>query len=80
MRLAFVDDHEAAAGGDERLKFLRRFADDRLKPEIESLEGSAAVKVSGGFEDEIHVYVDQQRLAQLNLRSSSSRSASAQRT
>jgi HAE1 family hydrophobic/amphiphilic exporter-1 len=69
MRLAFVDASKKAATGtsEGRLKFLRRFADDRLKPEIESLEGSAAVKVSGGFEDEIHVYVDQQRLAQLGL-------------
>src|SRR5688572_29216086 len=70
LRLAFVDasSNAAASGTSEtRLKFLRRFADDRLKPDIESLEGSAAVKVSGGFEDEIHVYVDQQRLAQLGL-------------
>jgi HAE1 family hydrophobic/amphiphilic exporter-1 len=69
MRLAFVDAAKKAAGGtsEARLKFMRRFADDRLKPEIESIEGSAAVKVSGGYEDEIHVYVDQQRLAQLGL-------------
>jgi HAE1 family hydrophobic/amphiphilic exporter-1 len=65
VRLALVD--TAAEAGVERLKFLRRFADDRLKPEIESIEGSAAVKVSGGFEDEVHVYVDQERLAQLDL-------------
>ena len=31
------------------------------------MEGSAAVKVSGGFEDEVQIYVDQQRLAQLKL-------------
>ena len=72
MRVAFVDEtsHSAATGGasnEERLKFLRRFADDRIKPEIESVEGSAAVKVSGGFEDEVQIYVDQQRLAQLRL-------------
>jgi HAE1 family hydrophobic/amphiphilic exporter-1 len=65
VRLALVD--TTAQAGEERLKFLRRFADDRLKPEIESIEGSAAVKVSGGFEDEVHVYVDQERLAQLDL-------------
>jgi hydrophobic/amphiphilic exporter-1 (mainly G- bacteria), HAE1 family len=71
MRLAFVDEgaskNTAAATHEERLKFLRRFADDRIKPEVESVEGSAAVKVSGGFEDEVQVYVDQQRLAQLRL-------------
>ena len=70
MRVAFVDEAASANGGrsnEERLKFLRRFADDRIKPEIESVEGSAAVKVSGGFEDEVQIYVDQQRLAQLRL-------------
>ena len=44
------------AVNEDRLKFLRRFADDRIKPEIESVEGSAAVKVSGGFEDEVQIY------------------------
>jgi HAE1 family hydrophobic/amphiphilic exporter-1 len=68
MRVAFVDESaRAAASQEDRLKFLRRFADDRIKPEIESVEGSAAVKVSGGFEDEVQIYVDQQRLAQLKL-------------
>ncbi|MBM2854018.1 MAG: acriflavin resistance protein, partial [Steroidobacteraceae bacterium] len=73
MRLAFVDtqDHAKAAGSDagtvDRLKSLRRFADDRLKPDLESVDGSAAVKVSGGYEDEIQIFVDQGRLAQLNI-------------
>jgi HAE1 family hydrophobic/amphiphilic exporter-1 len=67
MRVAFVDETAKDASHEERLKFMRRFADDRIKPEIESVEGSAAVKVSGGFEDEVQIYVDQQRLAQLRL-------------
>lgn len=69
LRMALVDETQRANGvtAAERLKFLRRFADDRLKPEIEAVEGSAAVKVSGGYEDEIQVFVDQQRLAQLRL-------------
>ena len=73
MRYAFVDTDEFAksspgeSGGVERLKSLRRFADDRLKPDLESVDGSAAVKVSGGYEDEIQIFVDQQKLAQLNL-------------
>ncbi len=67
MRVAFVDETAKAGDHEDRLKFLRRFADDRIKPEIESVEGSAAVKVSGGFEDEVQIYVDQQRLAQLRL-------------
>jgi HAE1 family hydrophobic/amphiphilic exporter-1 len=73
MRLAFVDTEENAgiagsgAGTIDRLKSLRRFADDRLKPDLESVDGSAAVKVSGGYEDEIQIFVDQGKLAQLNL-------------
>lgn len=73
MRLAFLDTdaHAKSAAGDagsvERLKLLRRFADDRLKPDLEAVEGSAAIKVSGGYEDEIRIFVDQTRLAQLNL-------------
>ncbi|MDH4259924.1 MAG: efflux RND transporter permease subunit [Gammaproteobacteria bacterium] len=73
MRLAFVDTDEYAkttgsdAGTVDRLKSLRRFADDRLKPDLESVDGSAAVKVSGGYEDEIQIFVDQGKLAQLNI-------------
>jgi hydrophobic/amphiphilic exporter-1 (mainly G- bacteria), HAE1 family len=69
LRMALVDETKRpnGAAAAERLKFLRRFADDRLKPEIEAVEGSAAVKVSGGYEDEIQIFVDQQRLAQLRL-------------
>ena len=69
MRLAFTDKSNAttADAAQARLRDLRRFADDRLKPELESVEGSAAVKVSGGYEDEIQIHVDQQKLAQLGL-------------
>jgi HAE1 family hydrophobic/amphiphilic exporter-1 len=67
MRVAFGDEGAPGASHEDRLKFLRRFADDRIKPEIESVEGSAAVKVSGGYEDEVQVFVDQQKLAQLGL-------------
>jgi HAE1 family hydrophobic/amphiphilic exporter-1 len=68
MRLAFLDkDAGRQDEGVERLKALRRFADDRLKPDLEAVEGSAAVKVSGGYEDEVQVFVDQQKLAQLGL-------------
>ena len=66
MRLALLDAAGAAAGED-RLKLLRRYAEDRLKPDLESVEGAAAVKVSGGYEDEVQVQVDQQKLAQLGL-------------
>ena len=72
MRLALLDKSKQApaelgATQEERLKFLRRFAEDRLKPDLEAVEGSAAVKVSGGYEDEIQVFVDQQKVSQLGL-------------
>ncbi|KFN45288.1 efflux RND transporter permease subunit [Arenimonas composti] len=54
---------EAAAA----LVRLRRYAEEELKKRLEPVEGVAAVKVSGGLEDEIQVLIDQQRLAQLNL-------------
>ncbi|WP_376692697.1 efflux RND transporter permease subunit [Wenzhouxiangella sp. EGI_FJ10409] len=49
------------------LRILRRHADERLKKDMESIEGVAAITVSGGLEDEIQVLLDQYRLAQLNL-------------
>src|SRR5512147_471985 len=68
LRLAFLEKADQPRNESiERLKSLRRFAEDRLKPDLEAVEGSAAVKVSGGYEDEVQVLVDQQKLAQLGL-------------
>ena len=68
LRLALLDEKaQGRAESVERLKSLRRLAEDRLKPDLEAVEGSAAVKVSGGYEDEVQVFVDQQKLAQLGL-------------
>ncbi|MGB5688770.1 MAG: efflux RND transporter permease subunit, partial [Woeseiaceae bacterium] len=61
---------ESAAGsesGEARLKALRRLAEDRIKTDLEAQEGTAAVKVSGGLEDEIQIRVDQQKLSQLGI-------------
>ena len=53
---------------DERsLKVIRRFADEEIKRDLESALGVAAVKVSGGLEDEVQVLIDQEKLSQLNL-------------
>jgi len=49
------------------LQTLRRFADDFLKRRLDSVPGVAAVIVGGGYEDEISVLVDQERLAQLDI-------------
>ncbi|MCK4537423.1 MAG: efflux RND transporter permease subunit [Candidatus Krumholzibacteria bacterium] len=67
-----VEDTTETAGekpsfDEEELKFLRRFAEEEIKKELEAALGVAAVKVSGGLEDEIQILVDQARLAQLDL-------------
>jgi HAE1 family hydrophobic/amphiphilic exporter-1 len=62
-----ASDKAGAADANAELVRLRRFADDELKKLLEPVEGVAAVKVSGGLEDEIQVHIDQQKLAQLNL-------------
>ncbi|MDH3915024.1 MAG: efflux RND transporter permease subunit, partial [Chromatiales bacterium] len=72
QRLAFVDSEDApersdAAEQSMRLRQLRRFAEDNLKNDLEGVEGTAAVKVSGGYEDEIQILVDEDRLAQLGI-------------
>jgi HAE1 family hydrophobic/amphiphilic exporter-1 len=58
-----------AESGDTtaELRLLRRFVDDRLRQDFESVAGVAAVTVSGGLEDQIQVDLDQYRLAQLDL-------------
>lgn len=49
------------------LKELRRYADEEVKKRYEPVPGVAAVKVSGGLEDEIQVNVDQVKLQQLGI-------------
>lgn len=49
------------------LSKLRRFADLRLTRRLETVEGVAAAKASGGLEDQIQILVNQNALAQLNL-------------
>lgn len=68
QRLAFMDQSATGPADDpQRLRALRRHAEDQLKNELESVEGTAAVKVSGGLEDEIQIIVDQEKVAQLGL-------------
>jgi HAE1 family hydrophobic/amphiphilic exporter-1 len=57
----------AAADTESQLKSLRRLAEERIKTDLEAEEGTAAVKVSGGLEDEIQIQVDQQKLSQLGI-------------
>ncbi len=70
MRLGLLRKKDAVAttgNAETNLKVLRRLAEDRIKNELEAVEGTAAVKVSGGLEDEIQIQVDQQKLSQLGI-------------
>ena len=49
------------------LQTLRRFADDFMKRRLDPVSGVAAVIVGGGYEDEITVHVDQEKLGQLGI-------------
>ena len=72
MRLGLLRKDEGQSIADAgsvvaSLKAMRRLAEDRIKNDLEAEEGTAAVKVSGGFEDEIQIHVDQQKLSQLGI-------------
>ena len=68
LGLLFKDDASSEVEAPEaRLKSIRRLAEDRVKTDLEAEEGTAAVKVSGGLEDEIQIRVDQQKLSQLGI-------------
>ncbi|MCK4412526.1 MAG: efflux RND transporter permease subunit [Candidatus Eisenbacteria sp.] len=53
--------------GDKDLVTLRYLADRVLKKDLESLEGVASVRAHGGLEEEIHVDVDEGKLATLGI-------------
>lgn len=72
LRLALAVDNApatAVSGPNEalRMKILRRFADEGLKKRLEPVPGVAAVKISGGLEDEVHIDIDTEKLAQLGI-------------
>ena len=53
--------------GGEDFYQLRYLAEEVLKKDLESTEGVAAIKVHGGYEEEIHVQVDEGKLALMGL-------------
>ncbi|MBD3161815.1 MAG: MMPL family transporter, partial [Candidatus Eisenbacteria bacterium] len=56
-----------ALGGGAGLTESRLVADRKLKQELETVPGVAAARVKGGFEEEIQIDVDQERLAALAI-------------
>jgi len=53
--------------GGTSLYQLRYVADEVLKKDLESTEGVAAIKVNGGYEEEIQVKVDQGKLSLMGV-------------
>jgi HAE1 family hydrophobic/amphiphilic exporter-1 len=53
--------------GSDDLYTLRYLAEEVLKKDLESTEGVAAIKVNGGYEEQIEVLVDEGKLSLLGL-------------
>ncbi len=53
--------------GGPDLFFTRYVADEQIKRELETVEGVAAVKVKGGFEEEIWVDLNEQKITLMGL-------------
>ena len=64
---ASASDTQTPEAAEQSLTALRRLADEQIKKQLEAIEGVAAVKISGGFEDEVQINIDQDKLSQLNL-------------
>ncbi len=65
-----VPEGRAAESEDQRLAeliHLRWIAENRIKRELEAIEGVAVAQVRGGLEEEIRVHVDPERLAALHI-------------
>ncbi len=67
MRFGLIFADSGAEVDETSLKVLRRYADEEIRKILEPVAGVAAVKISGGLEDEIHIEIDQRKMAQLNL-------------
>lgn len=53
---------EASLSGSEDLSKLQSFSEDVIKPRLERIEGVASVNINGGYEREVVVKVDQQKI------------------
>lgn len=56
-----------AVFGGMNLMAMRELVEEEVKQDLESLEGVAAAKVSGGLEEEIQVELDVTKLASVNI-------------
>lgn len=53
--------------GSDNLTLLRYIAEEKLKDELEKLEGVAAATVKGGEEEEIHINIEQGKVAAMGI-------------
>ncbi|HUS23915.1 MAG TPA: efflux RND transporter permease subunit [Candidatus Binatia bacterium] len=67
VRLGLSLKQGAAKARDADLKRLRRVAEQQVQKMLEGVPGVAAVKISGGLEDQVQVLADLAKLSQLNL-------------
>ncbi|NGP86838.1 efflux RND transporter permease subunit [Fodinibius halophilus] len=67
VNYASLENGQASDNQINKLKKLRRFADEQIKKDLQSSQGVASIKVSGGLEEEIQVSINQDRLAHLNI-------------
>jgi len=67
MRYGLFVEDSGQAVNETALKVLRRYADEEIKKLLEPVDGVAAVKISGGLEDEIQIGIDQHKMAQHGL-------------
>jgi len=56
-----------ALSGSGELNDMRRLAERKIKLDLETIKGVASAQVKGGLEDEIHIDIDQERLAALGV-------------
>ncbi len=70
IRFALISDRDLNPGlegdGDELIA-LRWLGEEQVRRALEGIEGVAAVRITGGLEEEILVEVDESRLAQLGI-------------
>jgi len=56
-----------SVSGSSDLSGIRYLCEEFVKSDLESIDGVAAVRISGGFEEEIHVELDEQKLTSLGV-------------
>jgi Cu/Ag efflux pump CusA len=79
MRLVLDRAQDLSGSEQAELMRLRRYADNELKKKLEPVDGVAAIKVAGRPRGRVQVYVDADKLAQLNLPRAWSASACARK-